>query len=349
MATAPVYQASPIKRKRRTKAAIESLKSALYDIVAADHPMTVRQIFYQASKLNLVEKTEAAYNNGIVRLLTQMRLEGSLPFGWITDNTRWQRKPETYSSLQSALDRTTECYRRSVWDSQSVYIEIWLEKDALAGVVYEVTDTWDVPLMVTRGYPSMSFTYSAAETIAAENKPTYLYYFGDYDPSGVDISRNLEARLREFAPDAEIHFERVALNAEQIEIMDLPTRPTKKTDSRSKGFIGRSVELDAVPPGILREMVEDCITRHIDKREYKTLQTAEESERKVLEMFSTLNRTQELGCRFDMDLVTAAKVTRIVAAAERNPEYEDLCTRLGNSEKIDAVYREFLKRRKAAQ
>jgi hypothetical protein len=166
-----------------------------------------------------------------------------------------------------------------------VYVEIWLEKEALAGVLYEETQKWDVPLMVTRGYPSLSYLHSAAITIAAQEeqgKTTHLYYFGDYDPSGLDIPRKVEHDLREFAPDADLEFERVAVTLEQIEEFKLQTRPTKRTDSRARNFTGESVEVDAIPPASLREMVSDCITQHVDESAYQVLLQAERSEREVL-------------------------------------------------------------------
>ena len=247
--------------------------------------MTVRQVFYQAVSAGLIAKTEREYKNSIVRLLGKMRILGDIPWGWIADSTRWMRKPQTFSSLEAALERTARTYRRALWDTQPVHVEVWSEKDALAGVLYEETERWDVPLMVTRGYPSLSYLYEAAEAVEAEEKPTFVYYFGDYDPSGLDISRNVEERLREFAPYAEIHFLRTAVTAQQIEAMNLPTRPTKQTDSRAKGFEGESVEVDAIPPGTLRSIVSECIVQHIDQEQLEVLKVAERSEREALRMW----------------------------------------------------------------
>lgn len=123
-------------------------------------------------------------------------------------NTRWMRKPRSHSSLEAMLKYSAEAYRRSVWDNQDCYVEVWLEKDALAGVLYDITSAWDVPLMVTRGYPSLSFLYSAAEVIAEQEKPVYLYYFGDHDPSGIDIPRKVEADLRKFVAETQIRSRR---------------------------------------------------------------------------------------------------------------------------------------------
>ena len=254
----------------------------MHNIAWEMQPMTVRQVFYQMVTKNLVANTQNEYKNVVCRLLTEMRLDGDMPFRWLVDNTRWMRKPRTYSSLEAMLDISMRSYRRSLWADQDVYCEIWLEKDALSGVVYDVTDKYDVPLMVTRGYPSVSFLHDAAEIIADQDKPTYLYYFGDHDPSGVDIPRNVEERLDEFSDGAEIYFERIAVTPEQIIDMNLPTNPTKKTDTRSKSFGDRSVELDAIPPGDLRDLVEQCILQHIDGDKMKMNLVAEKSEREQL-------------------------------------------------------------------
>lgn len=144
---------------------------------------------------------------------------------------------------------------------------------------------WDVPLMVTRGYPSLSFLHSAAEDIGASGKPTYLYYFGDHDPSGVDIPRRVERDIRAFAPWSEIHFERVAVTPEQIDAYNLPTRPTKASDSRSRSFEGESVEVDAIPPATLRGIVRDCIERHVDPRVLAATLAVEGRERAALAEF----------------------------------------------------------------
>jgi hypothetical protein len=192
------------------------------------------------------------------------------------------RKPVTYNSIEHLLENTARTYRRALWDNQNAYVEIWIEKDALAGVVYDVCREYDVPLMVVRGYGSISFLHGAAEAIKSIGKPTHLYYFGDRDPTGVDISRKIETDLRGFAPDAEIHFERVAVTEKQIQEYKLPTRPTKRTDPRAKTFKGESVELDAIAPNELRRLVRGCIESHIEWNALAVLREAEASEREWL-------------------------------------------------------------------
>jgi hypothetical protein len=273
------YKSRSTKRGRRSRAEINAIKGALYEAAKTYRPATVRQIFYQLVGLGVIDKTEKEYKGTVVRLLTAMRKSGEIPYHWIADNSRWMRKPDSHDDLRAALEDSIEFYRRNLWRDSEDYVEIWLEKEALSGVLYEVTSSWDVPLMVTRGYPSLSFMHEAAATIAEIDKPTYLYYFGDNDPSGIDIPRHVEASIRELAPDAEVTFECVAVTPAQIERWDLPTRPTKQTDSRAKKFSGDSVEVDAIEPSLLRQIAENCITYHIDSDVLERNRITEEAER----------------------------------------------------------------------
>jgi hypothetical protein len=163
---------------------------------------------------------------------------------------------------------------------------VWLEKDALAGVVQPVTSKYDVPLMVARGFSSLSFLHSAAEDIEALEKPAYIHHLGDRDPSGVCAAGKIEETLTQYAPNAEIHFTRLAVLPEQIQAWKLPTRPTKKSDSRAKTFAGDSVELDAIHPDTLRSLVDGAIVQHLPATQLQTLAVAEESERDMLKMFA---------------------------------------------------------------
>jgi hypothetical protein len=216
-----------------------------------------------------------------------------LPYDWLADNTRWQRKPRTFDNIAQALEETAQFYRKSLWRDANFYVEIWLEKDALAGVVYPVTSLYDVPLMVARGYASLSFLHSAAEYINTLDVPACIYHLGDFDPSGVNAADKIEETLRELAPDADITFERLAVREEQIDAWDLPTRPTKQSDSRAKNFGSISVELDAIEPNRLRTLVQDLIEQFLPPRRLQTLQEAERSERDLLRQF--IGTLPELG------------------------------------------------------
>jgi hypothetical protein len=149
-------------------------------------------------------------------------------------------------------------------------------------VVYPVTAKYDVPLMVARGYASLSFLHTAAEHINQLGVPAYIYHLGDFDPSGVNAGEKIEETLRKLAPDAEIQFERIAVTEAQIGAWGLPTRPTKASDTRAKKFGDISVELDAIEPDTLRGLVQEAIEQHLPPKQFKILKIAEESERDLL-------------------------------------------------------------------
>jgi hypothetical protein len=283
MSGATAYRSSPTRH--RTQAEMAEIRWAIYSVAASSRPATVRQIFYRLVSQGVIRKTQTEYKHTVCRLLAEMRRDYQIPFSWIADNTRWMRKPKTYSGLRKVLTTTARTYRRALWEHQDTYVEIWCEKEAVAGVIYDVTDPWDVPLMVTRGYPSLTYLHSAAEVIGLEGRPCFLYYLGDLDPSGLDIARVVEEQLRDIAPDADISFERLAVTPEQVARLGLPTRPTKTSDSRSRNFRGTSVEVDAIPPPLLREMVAAAIEQHIDAEEWRRLKAVEREEPAALAEF----------------------------------------------------------------
>src|SRR5262245_20473734 len=133
------------KRKRRTKAEMEAFRQAVRGIVEADPPMTVRHAFYLSEVAGIVEKEESGYN-AVGRALLWLRRNGELSWRHITDGTRQRYKAKTSSCVEDALRETARLYRRSLWDDQDAYVEIWCEKDTLTGVLWPVVHQWDVSL-----------------------------------------------------------------------------------------------------------------------------------------------------------------------------------------------------------
>ncbi len=287
-AKSPVVKRSvtrPVTRLRRSPAEIEAIELAIFDVCEEMEPLTVRGLYYQLVSRGVIDKTEREYKM-VVHRSGIMRERGDLPFSWLVDSTRLRRKPDTHSSLHGMMEESAQLYRRALWNDQPWYAEVWAEKDTITGVLYEITARWDVPLMICRGYPSKTFLHSAAEEITAQRKPTMIFYLGDYDPSGKDIARTVEAGLRRYAPDAEIIFQSLAVNPDHIERWNLPTRPTKSTDSRAAGFVGESVEIDAIAPDDLRELVGDAIERLIDEEVLERMRMVESAERDTLRQFT---------------------------------------------------------------
>jgi hypothetical protein len=174
---------------------MEERGSALLAIVAEIRPATVRQVFYQAVVRGLIEKTELAYRK-VQRTLVDLRRGQEMPYGWITDGTRWMRKPTTFDTLEQALKHTAVTYRKALWADSPDYVEVWIEKDALAGAVLPITSEFDVPLMVARGFASLSFLAEAAEYMDSLDKQVFVYQLGDHDPSGVAAGEAIEATLQ---------------------------------------------------------------------------------------------------------------------------------------------------------
>lgn len=297
------FEASPKKGRGLGKATVD-LRDAILALLDEDEgPWTVRQIYYQMSVRDAVEKDDAGYNR-VQRQVLAMRRGGLIPYGYIADNTRWMRKPSTFASLADWVDYSTDALRIDLWRDADRAVEVWCEKDALAGVLYDVTAQWHVPLMVARGYSSETFAFESAEQIIARKKPTTIYYLGDFDPSGKHAAHDLETRLRGFidnnrptfanifpdigamfaaalSPDNNLlDFVSLAVTPEQIEAMSLPTRPTKRTDTRFRWFVDQygdveSCELDAIPPAVLRDLVQGAILGHLDQDAVKRISVEE--------------------------------------------------------------------------
>lgn len=271
---------SPRKSGRPPKAETVALMETLVSILTEQHPMSARGAFYAATVAGAVEKTEAGYGK-VQRLLVRMRERNVIPWSWISDGTRWRRGVTTYGGPDEALRDIAGLYRRDVWRDAPEIVEVWLEKEALAGVFMPVIEKWAVDLMVCRGYPSLSYLRAAAEETIAAKKPLVIYYLGDHDPSGKDIPRTIERRLEEWSVDFDLV--QLAVQTWQIDAWNLPTRPTKKTDTRAAGFgDDRSVELDAIRADRLRKLVENAILQHVDRHRLGVLEAVEAEERDIL-------------------------------------------------------------------
>ena len=187
-----------MEKTRRTRVEMEDLNALLITLVTQNAPATVRQVFYLAS--TALTKTERVYKRVCERLKT-LRLEGRVRWNQITDMTRWQRKPLTFNNLESAVEHTRLTYRRAVWQGLNCRVFIVLEKDTLAGVVGQVTDEYDVPLLVTRGFSSLTFQRGVADDINSYSQAritSYVYALGDWDPSGLKAHASFKKRLEDW-------------------------------------------------------------------------------------------------------------------------------------------------------
>jgi hypothetical protein len=246
-------------------------------------PLSVRRLFYVlANRFQLVDKNLSGYRT-VQNQTVEMRRAGSVPYSWIADNSRSIISPETYTGLESAMQQMHDYYRRNLWSQQPVYVEFWIEKDSMAGVISPITYKWGVPLYVSRGFSSLTQINQAAETIKAIGKPTYIYQFGDFDEAGFNLAKAVPNELRE-EHGVDVHFERIAITEEQIKEYDLPLRPASlgkvgKTKSWPHEF---AVDLDAMSAPVLRKLAEKVIIQHIDPAEWMAAEKVEEAEKQSL-------------------------------------------------------------------
>lgn len=276
-----LYVSSSIKR-RRTFAELNEIDEVIVQVVAAEHPVTLRGVFYRVMSLGAIEKTEAGYRV-IGRQLVKLRRAGRVPYHWISDGTRYTLRPDTWDDAEQALTGTAQGYRKSLWRNQDAEVIILSEKDAITGAISPVTNDLDVELAIARGYSSETFAYSVASTLAGNTragKTTFVYQLGDHDPSGLDAWRDFQRKVHRFAPGVDVQMSRLAVTPEQIIEYGLPTRPTKTSDSRAGKFRGESVEVDAIEAPELRRLVRRAIEQHLNTvvlQETKSIERAERS------------------------------------------------------------------------
>ena len=282
-----IYRASPIKRARRSNHELGILDEAIIRAVEEDKPVTLRGVFYRAMSAGAVPKTELGYA-AVGRRLVQLRRQGRVSYRDITDGTRWVFKPRSYDGWQEALAESANSYRQALWNRSEYRLQLFTEKDAISGIIAPITHAWDISLGVLRGYASESFAWSVGQSMSDQHV-NVLAQLGDHDPSGVGAWQDFSRKVAEFAPGDRIVFHRLAVTPEQITNWNLPLRPTKTKDSRAKGWIGGSVEVDAIPAPTIRSLVEEWIARFHDPDELQTLNAIQNAEQETLRSF--LQRT----------------------------------------------------------
>lgn len=274
-----------VKRHRSTKADMENMLGAIKTILDGEHgQITIRHLFYRLVSAKVIEKTEAAYK-GLCGHLSNWRRSGDIAWDAFSDTTRSTTKPNTWDSLGDALSTISACFRRDPWATQQDVVYVWVEKDALVNIVSSVARRYCVPTFSARGFASLSSLYEAAEEfkeLAERGKNVVVYHFGDYDPSGVAAGEAAHTTLRDDF-GVTLDFIRAAVTPEQIKSQNLPTRPVKQSDTRARNWTGGdSVELDAMQPDYLRDLVETSIQSHINQEAWDLIKTEENRERAEL-------------------------------------------------------------------
>lgn len=269
---------------------IERVNRVISEYHAKGYDLTLRQVYYQLVAGDLIPNSERSYKN-LGSLINDGRLAGLIDWNAIVDRTRNLRGLRADKNPELTIHTAARLYRLNKWEGQPYYVEVWVEKDALAGIVGQICNNWDVDYFSCRVYTSQSEMWSAAERLKRyedEGKETVILHLGDHDPSGIDMSRDITERLELFGAHPE--FKRLALNMDQIEQFSPPPNPAKLSDSRAKSYIkqyGRSSwELDALKPEVLDELITNNITPYIDFSLLSDVEEWEREDRELLEKVS---------------------------------------------------------------
>lgn len=248
--------------------------------------VTLRQLYYQLVSRNLMKNCIKEYGR-LSRVITDARYGGLVDWDIIEDNTRIPYIPSVFDSLPDLVKNAISSYSLDRWKTQEYYIELFVEKDALTSLLKPITSKWNCYLNVNRGYSSTTSMYNASKRyLNHTDKQRILYYIGDFDPSGLDMLRDIQSRLNDFKCEG-VKIIPIALTQDQIQQYKLPPNPAKMTDTRSKAFIEKygkeSYEADALPPDVLTKQVESCITSLIDMDKWNSVVSEESVDMKKLE------------------------------------------------------------------
>ncbi|WP_431897830.1 hypothetical protein [Nonomuraea sp. bgisy101] len=265
---------------------IERANSICAEYARQGFDLTLRQLYYQFVARGLIANKQTEYKR-LGSIINDARLAGLIDWNYIVDRTRNLRGLSHWDSPDQIIRGTAYSYRTERWANQPNRVEVWIEKDALVGVITGICQQYDVDYFSCRGYTSQSELWSAARRLRGyedAGQKTVIIHLGDHDPSGVDMTRDITDRLLLFGASTEVV--RIALNMDQVEQYNPPPNPAKLTDSRATGYIrehGRSSwELDALDPTTLARLIEEEIWAWRDADQWDRDTQLMERERELL-------------------------------------------------------------------
>jgi len=251
--------------------------------------LSLRQLYYQLVARGILPNKQTEYKR-LGRIINDARIAGLIDWLAIVDRSRALRASSHWNSPSEILDGAARQYQIDKWSTQPMRIEVWIEKDALVGVIGGICKELDVPFFSCRGYPSVSSVWEASERMREyleTDQPTILLHLADHDPSGIDMTRDLRERLELFlGSDDVFRVTRLALTIAQVQALNPPPNPAKLSDSRAPGYVRRygrnSWELDALEPAYLVELIESAVVAVRDDALWKEQVAIENAGRQEL-------------------------------------------------------------------
>lgn len=271
-----------------TLESIEAANEIVREYRAQGYRLTLRQLYYQHVARGLIDNTERNYKK-MGDTISKARLAGLIDWDAIEDRTRSLRGLSHWNSPAEIIKSAHYSFRIDKWASQPNRVEVWIEKDALVGVIEAVCQEADVDFFACRGYVSQSEMFTAGQRIARyirDGHQVHILHLGDHDPSGMDMTRDIRDRLEMFVARMGADINRLALNWDQIEQYNPPPNPAKATDSRFDGYAEEygleSWELDALEPAVISQLISDNIQRLRDPALWAMAVAEEETHRSLL-------------------------------------------------------------------
>jgi hypothetical protein len=270
---------------------IERVNGIIEEYQGKGYSLTLRQVYYQLVARDVIPNNERSYKN-LGSLISDARMSGLIDWDAIEDRTRNVRGNQHWRDPAHIIRATVNSLAYDKWESQDYHVEVWVEKDALVGVVGQACGKLDVRYFSCRGYVSQSEMWAAAQrlnrAVTYGDKTPVILHLGDHDPSGIDMSRDIVDRLELFGVTP--IFKRLALNMDQIEQYGPPPNPTKITDSRATGYIDRfgyeCWELDALQPEVIDKLITDHVLEYRDWDRFDKVVEREEADQAILRAVS---------------------------------------------------------------
>lgn len=282
----PKIQYKEIAFRQKSLDLIELINGVIDEYSRQGYELTLRQAYYQLVARGYIENNERSYKN-IGNLINDGRLAGLIDWNSITDRTRNLRHNSHWDRPQDVIYSAKYSYLLDKWEGQPNYVEVWVEKDALVDIVGQACEPIDTPYFSCRGYTSQSEMWTAAQRFIRQKDRDnrYIIHLGDHDPSGIDMTRDIQERLEMFGAD--VFVKRVALTMKQVKTYNPPPNPAKITDSRCGKYIDQygeeSWELDALEPQMLVNLIKNGVTALRDDEIYQAVYDREKQEKEELQ------------------------------------------------------------------
>jgi hypothetical protein len=293
----PLIEYVPKTFSTAHRAIIEQANIIVRQYRAQGYDLTLRQLYYQFVSRDLIPNNMQSYKR-LGSIINDARLAGEVDWNAIIDRTRNIRERSHWLTPDSIIRSAADSYHKNMWTHQGSHVEVWIEKDALIGVIGGVCEELDLPHFSCRGYTSQSEVWAAARRMERElrnDKNIVVIHLGDHDPSGIDMTRDITDRLNLFvdgdgfdADNLTVH--RIALNEDQVTQYNPPPNPAKLTDSRAEGYIAKfgneSWELDALEPNVIVDLIRNTVEQYIERDIWEEDEEEIAKERKTLTAIS---------------------------------------------------------------